>query len=160
LANILKDLITYEGTAPQLPQFSEPLAAVKEFNVAELLDLPPAKPNIELILKINAELVILSTKVIKTPIGQAVDKQTLTGWKVIVEGELRQVIQYVADERCQSIHGAHFNMPFSTFIVLPPDFEENQCVTVDGYIEDMYAELIGTRQIFKNITLLLVAEIS
>jgi hypothetical protein len=88
------------------------------------------------------------------------ENQTLTGWKLIVEGELRQVIQYVADERCQSIHGTHFNVPFSTFIVLPPNFEENQCVTVDGYIEDIYAEQIGTRKIFKNITILLVAQIS
>src|SRR5680860_667806 len=160
LVSILKDLIEYEGTAQQLPQFLEPLAAIKEFNVQEVLDIPPAKPDIELILKVKSELVILSTKVIKTPIGQSLEKQTLTGWKVIIEGELKQVIRYVADERCQSVHGAHFNVPFSTFIVLPPDFDETQCLTVEGYIEDIYAEQIGKRKIFKNITLLLVAQIS
>jgi len=160
LVSILKDFIQYEGTAQQLPQFTEPLAAIKELSVQEVLDIPPAKPDIELILKVKSEPVILSTKVIRTPIGQSLEKQTLTGWKLIIEGELRQVIQYVADERCQSIHGFHSNVPFSTFIVLPPDFEENQCVTVEGYIEDIYAELIGTRKVFKNITLLLVARIS
>ena len=160
MATILKDLIEYDGATQQLPQFNEPVAAIKEFNVEELFDIPPAKPDIELILKVKSELVILSTKVIKTPIGKSLENQTLTGWKLIVEGELRQVIQYVADERCQSIHGAHSNVPFSTFIVLPPDFEENQCVSVDGYIEDIYAEQIGTRKIFKNITILLVAQIS
>lgn len=158
MTSILKGLIEYEGTAQQLPQFAEPLAAIKEFNVEELFDLPLTKPDLELILRVKSELVILSTKVIKTPIGKSLENQALTGWKLIVEGELRQVIQYVADERCQSIHGAHSSVPFSTFIVLPPDFEENDCVTVEGYIEDIYAEQIGPRQIFKNITLLLVAQ--
>lgn len=160
MASILKGLIEYEGTAQLLPQFSEPLAAIKEFNVEELFELPFTKPDIEMILKVKSELVILSTKVIKTPIGKSLENQTLTGWKLIVEGELRQVVQYVADERCQSIHGAHSSAPFSTFIVLPPDFDETQCVTVEGYIEDIYAEQIDSRTIFKNITLLLVAQTS
>lgn len=160
LVNILKGLIEYEGTAQQIPQFSEPVVAIKELNVEEILDTPQAKPDIELILKVKAELVILSTRVIRTPIAQSMEKQTLTGWKVIIEGELKQVIRYVADEPCQSVHGAHFNVPFSTFIVLPPDFDETQCITIEGYIEDMYAEQIGKRNIFKNITLLLVANIS
>jgi len=160
LTSILKGLIEFEGTAMQLPQFAEPLAAVKEFNVQEVLDIPFTKPDIELVLKVKSEISILSTKIIKTPIGKSLENQTLTGWKLIVEGELRQVIQYVSDERCQSIHGVHSNVPFSTFIVLPPDFQENKCVTVEGYIEDIYAEQIGKRQIFKNITLLLVAQIS
>ena len=160
MTSILKGLIEFEGTAMQLPQFAEPLAAVKEFNVQEVLDIPFTKPDIELVLKVKSEISILSTKIIKTPIGKSLENQTLTGWKLIVEGELRQVIQYVSDERCQSIHGVHSNVPFSTFIVLPPDFQENKCVTVEGYIEDIYAEQIGKRQIFKNITLLLVAQIS
>lgn len=159
MVSIPKSLIQYEGTAQQLPEFTEPVAAIKEFNVEELFDLPSTKPDMELILKVKSELVIISTKIVKTPIGKSLENQTLTGWKLIVEGELRQVIQYVADERCQSIHGAHANVPFSTFIVLPPDFDENQCVIVEGYIEDIYAEQIGTRQIFKNITLLLIAQI-
>lgn len=160
MATMLKGLIAYEGTAKQLPQFPHSPAAIKEFNVQEILDIPAAKPDIEQILKVQTKLVIISTRVIKTPVGQSLEKQTLTGWKVIVEGELRQVITYVADECTQSVHGAHFNVPFSEFIVLPPDFEETQCVTVEGYIEDMYAEQIGERKIFKNITLLIVANIN
>jgi hypothetical protein len=160
LTSILKGFIEYEGAALELPEFSETQAAIKEFNIQEVFDIPPAKPDIELILKVKSELVILSTKVIKTPKAQSLEKQTLTGWKLIIEGELNQVIQYVADERCQSIHGAHSSFPFSTYIVLPPDFDESQCVRVEGYIEDIYAEQIGTRKIFKNITLLLDAQIS
>ena len=160
MATILKGLVEYEWTTPPLPQFTEPLAALKEFTVQETLDIPQAKPDIEQIVKVKTDLVIFSTKVIKTPIGQSLEKQTLTGWKVVIEGELKQVIRYVANEPEQSVHGVHFNVPFSAFIVLPPDFEESQCITVEGYIEDVYAEQMGTRKIFKNVTLLLVAYIS
>lgn len=157
MASIVKNLIELDGIADFLPEFSEPYAPIKEFNVQETLDIPTAKPDIEQIIKVKSEINITSTKVIKTPVSVSIDEQRLTGWKVIVEGELKQTVQYVADEPTQSVHGAHFDVPFSIFIVLPPDYEEGNCVSVEGYIEDIYAEKIGKRQIFKNITILLVA---
>lgn len=157
MASIVKNLIELDGIADFLPEFSEKFAPIKEFNVQETLDIPVAKPDIEQIIKVKSELVITSTKVIKTPVAVSLDEQVLTGWKLIVEGELKQTVQYVADEPTQSVHGAHFDVPFSTFIVLPPDFKEESCVSVTGYIEDIYAEQIGKRKIFKNITILLVA---
>jgi len=171
MANIVKGLIEYEGIADFLPQFTEKFAPIKQFNVAETLELPISKPDIEQLIKVKSELVINYTKVIKTPKATSFEEQELTGWKLIVEGELRQVIQYVAEEPTQSVHGAHFNVPISTYIVLPPDFEEDKCVTVEGYIEDIYAATMQdyymeddvvskrTRKIFKNITILLVAHV-
>ena len=154
--NIIKGLIEYEWKSKELPEFSEPQAAIKEFTVEETLDIPEAKPDIEQLVKVRSELVILNTKVIQTPIATSLEKQTLTGWKLIVEGELRQVVRYVADETTQGVHGVHFNVPFSTFVVLPPDFDESVCINVEGYIEDVYAAQIGKRKIFKNTTILLV----
>lgn len=156
LASIVRNLVVYEWTAHPLPQFSETLAAIKEFNVQETLTLPEAKPDIEQLVKVKTELVILSTKVIRTPIAESLERQNLTGWKLVVEGELKQVIRYVADEPTQGVHGVHFDVPFSTFIVLPPDFDETKCTNIEGYIEDVYASQIGKRRIFKNITILLV----
>lgn len=157
MASIVKNLIEYEGIADFLPQFTEKYAAIKEFNVQETLNIPTAKPDIEQIVKVKSELVITSIKVIKTPIAISLDEQKLTGWKLIVEGELKQVVQYVADEPRQSVHAAHFDVPISVFIVLPPDYKEGTCVSVEGYIEDIYAEKLNSRQIFKNTTILLVA---
>jgi hypothetical protein len=57
-----------------------------------------------------------------------------------MEGELKQTVQYVALESTQSVHTAHFDVPISIYIVLPPDFKEGMCVSVEGYIEDIYAE--------------------
>lgn len=159
MASIVKNLVEYDGVADFIPQFTEKYAPIKEFNVQETLDIPTAKPDIEQIVKVKSELVITSIKVIKTPVAISLDEQRLTGWKVIIEGELKQAVQYVADQVTQPIHAAHFDVPISVFIVLPPDYEEGTCVSIDGYIEDIYAEKIGKRQIFKNTTILLVARV-
>lgn len=70
-----------------------------------------------------------------------------------------QKIEYVADEPTQSVHAAHFDIPFSTFIVLPATFVIGSRVQVDAYIEDVFAQQTSKRCIFKNITLLLDAVI-
>lgn len=159
MASIVRKLIEYQGVASPLPPLDSPLAAFKQFNVQETLELPEAKPDIEQIVTVKAELFITKTKVIKTPSAVSLDGQTLTGWKLIVEGNIKQVIQYVADEPLQSVHAAHFTIPFSTFVVLPSNYVEGTPVDVKGYIEDIYAEKMDCRRIFKNITILLVAKV-
>jgi len=159
MANVTRKLIEYQGIASPLPSLTSPLAPFKQFNVQETLDIPEAKPDIEQVVTVKADLDIVKTTLIKTP-SQVVslEGQKLTGWKLVVEGHIKQVIQYVADEPMQSVHAAHFTVPFSTYVILPPDFEEGTLVDIKGYIEDIYAEKLDLRRIFKNITILLVAK--
>jgi hypothetical protein len=159
MANITRKLIEYQGIASPMPTLASPFAPFKQFNVQETLEIPEAKPDMEQIVTVKAELFITKTKVIKTPSAMALDGQTLTGWKLIVEGHIKQVIQYVADEPLQSVHAAHFTVPFSTFVILPHDYVEGTPVDVKGYIEDIYAEMLNCRKVFKNITILLVAKV-
>lgn len=155
MANLVSNLIEYAGIADNLPEAPE---AFKQFNVQETVCLPAAKPDIEQIVKVMAEVVITSTRVIKTPVATSLEGQILTGYKLVVEGEVMQKIEYVADEPTQSVHAAHFNVPFSTFIVLPSDYVMGTPLVVTGYIEDIYAKQIDKRCIFKNITVLVTAE--
>lgn len=155
MANFVNNLIEYAGVADNLPEAPK---AFKQFNVQETMCIPTAKPDIEQIIKVMAEVIITSTRVIKTPKATSLEGQILTGYKLIVEGEVRQKVEYVADEPSQSVHAAHFNMPFSTFIILPEDFVIGTPLVVTGYIEDIYAQQIDKRCIFKNITVLLTAE--
>jgi len=155
MASIVKNLIEYAGIADYLPTLDPP--AFKQFTVEENLTIPCAKPDIEQIVRVMAEVIIKSTKVISTPEGTSVEGQILTGWKVIIEGYVNQKIEYVADEPTQSVHAAHFKIPFSTFIVLPHGFDPGNVVTIIPYIEDIYAQQLDKRHIFKNITLLLHA---
>jgi hypothetical protein len=161
MASVVKGLIDFGGLADQFPESPENF---KQFSVQENLVIPIAKPDVEQIVSVYAKVKINSTMVIKTPgtPGAPVtsyEGQILTGFKLIVEGALEQKIEYVADEPTQSVHAAHFCIPFSTFIVLPDDFEVGTPVTVTGYIEDIFVELLDKRSIFKNVTILLDAQI-
>jgi len=159
MASYVNNLIEYAG----ITEFSHPStelpaqAAFKEFTLEENLTIPCAKPDIEQIVRVMAEVIITSTKIITTPKKTSLEGQILTGWKVIIEGYVNQKVEYVADEPTQSVHAAHFKMPFSTFIVLPEDFPPGDVVTIVPYIEDIYAKQLDKRHIFKNITLLLHA---
>lgn len=156
MASIVKDLIEYSGIVDsyELPHH---MTSFKQFTVQENLTIPIAKPDIEQIVRVMAEASITSTKIIKTPVGISLEGQKLTGWKLIVEGILHQKIEYVADEPTQSVHAAHFKIPFSTFIVLPCSIKNDMVETVVPYIEDIYVKQLDKRHIFKNITLLLDA---
>lgn len=127
----------------------------KQISVDENLTIPTVKPDAEDILEVIAEVEITYTNVIKTPIVTSYEGQQLTGWKLIVEGKLKQKITYIADEPTQSVHAAEFDVPFSTFLVLPKDFKECQQVKVVGIIEDIFVKLVNKRTIFKNVTLML-----
>lgn len=155
MSSYVSNLIEYSGIADNLPVNPN---AFKQLSVQETVHLPHAKPDIEQIVKVIAEVVITSTRVIITPQATSLEGQILTGYKLIVEGEMRQKIEYVADEPSQPVHAAHFNVPFSTFIVLPSDFVLGTPLVVTGYIEDIFAQQVSKRCIFKNITVLITAE--
>lgn len=154
MASTVKDLIEISGLADCLPVNP---TVFKEFTVQEALVLPEAKPGVEQILKVIARAGIINTRVIRTPVGRSLEGQILSGFKLIVEGEIIQKIEYVADKCNQSVHAVQFNIPFSTFIVLPANYTIGTPVAVTAYIEDLYVELIDKRTIFKNVILLLDA---
>ncbi len=139
-----------------LPLLEQPVDAFNQFSVQNNLVLPYDKPDIEQLIQVNTTVRTLSTRVIQTPIAASLEEQRLTGWKFVVEGLLKLRLKYVADISTQNVHGAHFNVPFSTFIILPPDFEEDIPVNVESYVEAVYAQPLGKRKIFFNATLLLV----
>lgn len=155
MSEIVKNLIQYIGISDDLPENSE---VFKQLYIEDTFCLPDSKPDIEQIIKVSGELEIRSRKVIKTPKGTSMEGQLLTGWKLVIEGVVKLIIQYVADEPEQPVHGAHVNIPFSTYVVLPEDFIQGTLVTVTGYIEDIFSQQVTRRCIFNNITLLLTAE--
>lgn len=155
MSEIVKNLIQYIGIADELPESHD---VFKQLYIEDTYCLPHAKPDIEQIVRVSGEIEIKSKKVIKTPRGVSLEGQTLTGWKLVIEGVIKLMIQYVADEAEQPVHGAHVYIPFSTYIVLPENFIQGTPTTVTGYIEDIFSQQVGSRCIFNNITLLLTAE--
>lgn len=155
MSQIVRKLIQYDGISSDIPKSTD---VFKQLFVEDTFCLPDAKPDIEQIVKVIADIEIKHTKVIKTPKGVSMEGQVLTGWKLVIEGCVKLKIQYVADEPEQPVHGAHVNIPFSTYVVLPENFIVGTPVPVFGYIEDIFSMQVSPRCIFNNITLLITAE--
>ena len=142
-----------------------------EIIVAESLVIPIEKPDIEQINAVNISTNIVRQKVVVTPTspkdaaGNLIpnfEGKTLTGRKLIVEGELCQTVTYTANVCSQTVHSAHFVVPFSAYLVIPGansagidslklNFQVNAC------IEDVFIKEFSPRHIFKNVILLLQA---
>lgn len=143
----------------------------KQMYLTEKVSVPPQKPDIETINSVNVSVEIIRKEVIITPQSTApnLEGKSLSGRKLIIEGVLSQVINYTALEPTQPVHTFHAYVPFSSFIVVPetidfgtpsvPDkvdslninFEVNAC------LEDVSVSLHSTREVIKQVTLLLYA---
>jgi LysM repeat protein len=77
----------------------------KQIIVSDVFEVPEEKPDVEKILKSKAEAVITGKKIIAN--------------KVIVDGEVKLQILYVAMEPQQSVHNLHHTIRFSDFVEVP-----------------------------------------
>ena len=128
--------------------------------IPEVLCVPNQKPDIEEIMSVTARVEIISQRVVKTPgtTGNYNQEFTfLTGKKLIIEGVLRQKVIYTADLPEQSVHCAHFDVPFSAFIIIPNTIPITAKFLIETCIEDVYISSCSKRQIFKNVTLFIKA---
>ena len=138
-----------------------------QISIPETLEIPMQKPDIEQINSVNVSAEIIRQKVIITPTstGANVEGKIVTGRKLIIEGNICQVVSYTARVPDQKVHTAHFAVPFSAYIVIPIEILINGVPVptldlnfqVNACIEDVFIKSFSDRQIFKNITLLLQA---
>ncbi|MGL5353728.1 MAG: hypothetical protein ACRDA5_10475, partial [Clostridium sp.] len=126
----------------------------KQITIEDNVIIPTSNHDIEEVSDITAEINILKSHIIKTPISQSNEGQKLTGYKLVVHGIITELIQYTALEDSQSIHSECYRIPFTTFIIL----SENYCntnVKVESIVEEIYSKKINNRTIFTNATILI-----
>lgn len=80
-----------------------------QYIVEEKIVIPEEKPDVEQINSLIIEAEITDFRTITTPIGL----------KVIVDGIIKQKLIYTAADVVQSVHSAHFQETFCTFIEIP-----------------------------------------
>lgn len=133
----------------------------KEELISEALTIPMPKPNIERILKVLISPEIVDINLVETEIGQSNEGQNLTGYKLVVELNIKEKITYVAKDKSQSVHAAHYENMKSVFVVVPKDVNgEKVCdllranrLTVTPYIEAVKTRVLDYRTIYKCIML-------
>lgn len=149
------------GVAQQLPQ--APLYFT-QISIPEILTIPDQKPDMEQLVSVTVKAEIVAFNLIDTPCIKSYEGQLLSGKKLIIELNLKEIITYVADKPNQSNHAAHFDKTMkSIFIVVPKEIagkpietllNQNKIV-ITPYIEDIFAMQRDERTIFKNITMLI-----
>ncbi|MBW6409256.1 DUF3794 domain-containing protein [Clostridium weizhouense] len=157
MASVIRGLIEYNGidncTKNNMKNF-------RQINYESTFCVPCQKPDIEQIVKVYADTDIVKYEIIKTPIGISLEGQKVTGFKLLVCGDINYKIQYVADEPTQSVHTFHQSIPFCGYIVLPEKFNPGSYINPSALIEDISVEQMDSRCVYSNITLLLVTDIS
>lgn len=77
----------------------------KQVIVSDVFEVPEEKPDVEKVLKTKADVFITDKRLVAN--------------KVIVEGEIRLQILYVAFKPQQSVHDLHHSIKFSAFVEVP-----------------------------------------
>lgn len=155
MAPVMRDLIQYEG----IEGCNYTNGSFKQTNVDNTFCVPVVKPDIEQIVKVWGNAEIYKYRIIKTPVGESLEGQLLTGYKLIIMGQIKMKYEYVALEETQSVHTAHNVVPFCSYIVMPKKFNPSSLVFPTVLIEDIHSEQVGDRCVYSNITIMLNAEI-
>lgn len=152
----MRNLIEYHGISNGIygtsPHF-------KQMNVEFTFCVPTQKPDIEQVVKVWVKPSIFSYKVVKTPKGTSLEGQNVTGYKLMIQGDIQYKVEYVALEPEQSLHTAHTTIPFCGYVVLPERFNPNVFIATNVEVEDIYSDLVDTRCIYNNVTLMLSADL-
>lgn len=156
MAKVMRDLIEYNGINKcpykNLPNF-------KQVNTDYIFCIPDQKPDIEQIVRVWADACVVDTMLVKTPVGTSLEGQNITGYKLLISGDVTLKIEYVACEATQSVHTAHTKFPFCGYVVLPEDININAIINASVSIEDIFSEQMDLRCIYNNITMMLIADI-
>lgn len=161
MGKFMRNLIEYQG----IDILGQDDCLIKESNTFKQttidveLCVPEEKPDIEQVVKVIVKKKIERYRLVKTPKGISEENQEITGYKLLVMGDIMIKIQYVADEPTQSMHSFHVTIPFCEYIVMPHDFSSLSIVTPEIYIEDVYVRQQDCRCLFGNVTMMTIADI-
>ncbi|MGL4772520.1 MAG: DUF3794 domain-containing protein [Clostridium sp.] len=157
MSSIVRGLIEYTGIDTCI---RSNIKNFRQVNFESTFCVPCQKPDIEQIVKVSGKTSIYKFEIVKTPVGISLEGQEVTGYKLLVSGDINYKIQYVANEPTQSVHTFHQTVPFCGYIVLPKNFNKGSYINPSALIEDIALEQIDERCVYTNITLLLIADIS
>ncbi|MGL4367233.1 MAG: DUF11 domain-containing protein [Brevinemataceae bacterium] len=135
------------------------ISTFKQIVIDQKLCITAYKKDIEEINAVNVEAKIIECHIINTIKGTSNGGQSLLGYKLVVRGELREIVEYTADTPEQTVQSEVYLIPFSTFVVLPKTYEIGSNVDVEAIVEDVYYRQLNKREFFKNVSLLINAKV-
>lgn len=157
MSSVVRGLIEYNGIDTCI---RNSMKNFRQVNFESTFCVPCQKPDMEQIVKVYAKTSISKYEIVETPVGISLEGQEVTGFKLLVSGDINYKVQYVANEATQSVHTFHKCVPFCGYIVLPKNFNKGSYINPSVLIEDIAVEQIDERCVYSNITILMIADIS
>lgn len=133
------------------------ITSFKQLTIDKYFPVPCQKPDIEEVDDVVVEIKIDDSYIVKTAQQVSNERQQLSGYKLIVHGHIDISIEYTALLPDQPMHSAHCSMPFSTFIILPMDYDGGE-VDVTAILEDVDIDMISRRGVDVGIVFLVIAQ--
>ncbi|MEF9992650.1 MAG: DUF3794 domain-containing protein [Romboutsia sp.] len=144
----------------QTNQFTTLPCTFKQISVDEMVYLPKNYPDIGEIKNTDVTCSIDKQTVITTPVGTSLEGQTLTGYKLIINGTLNFRVNYEPECPCNSYCDCFkFKIPFTTFLILPENGMYSKKLPLRDLIEYNGIEKCSDRSMYANVTLMLIADI-
>lgn len=135
------------------------LSTFKEMNSTGYLSLSNNKVKIKEINNISANITINDMHVISSDNTYS-GREYSSEYKLIINGELEEIIEYTGLTEEQAVYSAYYSERFSTFIVLPKEFEIGTHIQMETNIENIYYKVVNECRFYKDITFSLVAKLS
>lgn len=126
----------------------------KQINIDSKLTIPKSNPDIEDILNVTIIPENVNTYRIETIPLVSIEGETLTNYKLIIDGRLNIAVEYIENTAEQSVHATEYSMPFNTFIILPQGIDPDYDANINFDVEDIFYTILNEKTIFTSAVVL------
>ncbi|MGL6174073.1 MAG: SPOCS domain-containing protein [Cellulosilyticaceae bacterium] len=152
----IRECIEYQG----INAYSyDNLSYFNQINIDFRCAIPVYSPEVKQIIKVCVSSKIEEKRVIKTPRGVSLEGQKTTGHKLMIVGNLWYRLEYVSNDAADGIYKNNAKIPFYGYVVLPEKLDGKNIRNTTALIEDIYSEKLDCREVYNNITMMLVADL-
>ncbi|MFI3209466.1 MAG: hypothetical protein R3Y64_00205 [Peptostreptococcaceae bacterium] len=129
-----------------------------QFNVDSIFFMNYRELNIYEITKFWASVDVIDYEIYKTPKGQSLEGQILTGNKVLVSCDLDLKFEYL-DVNDKRINTSYRKVPFFVDVCLPNNFSNSSKLKISVLIEDILAQKIDEEILYNNTSMIAIIDI-
>lgn len=130
---------SYHYTLPLNPTIFKQCAIDAEFELPDPVVAPEA------IHSLSLQICPLKHQIISTPCGTSLTGEVLTGFKLLVHLCLDYTVTYLSDQGSGIPSLYHFTVPFSTFLILPPDIHDHLTPCIHYTIRKNIWQILDSR---------------
>ena len=153
---IVRGLVEYHGISDNIPM---DLRSFKTLALDNIIEIKESAPDIEDILKVRVKGEIDNSRILKTAVGNSLDGQELTGWKLVMYGRLKVQVDYSSKSQGPAVYVSNFFLNFSSFITLSNKTSISSRIYPNVFIEDIHVKNLDAKKLFTTATIIITADV-